>query len=413
MKKLWIGGFVLGLVLIQSLSWAEDKNKSLLAGERKGPERGVLLGTVTDASGKALSATISFEDPKTPVLKADSKTGKYRVELAPDKYKIKVEAAGYEPADQKVKVKAGEETAADFQLKLLAPVASEKGILLGTVTDASGKALSATISFEDSRIPVLKADPKTGGYRGEVPTGKHKITVQADGYEPQEEKVKVQVGTEAQAKFRLELRKGANLPNKPKETNNPMEISSYSVSQTAVIKELKSRPQVDAEIKKLMIEIGNLGQDLTKLETDVYLLREKVLEGKSVGAIAQLVLVNNLNRIFDVKKVQVKIDDQVVFDQEDQEDKFDTQKENELYRGAISPGSHQVTTLVSIQGRGWGLFGYFQKYNFELRSSRMFYFSEGQVSILKLNCVDRGGRFELKDRLRLDFELVGQEPSQK
>jgi hypothetical protein len=373
----------------------------------------VLFGTVTDASGKVLAAAVSFDDPKVPALKTDPKTGKYRVELAPEKYQVKVEAAGYEPADKKVKVKAGEVAPADFQLKSMAPAASVKGVLFGTVTDASGKPLPATISFGDSRIAVLKADPKTGGYRGEVPAGKNKFTVQAAGYESQEEKVKIQIGTETRVDFRLELKQGANPPNQPKETINADGISSYAVSQTTVIKELTSRPQVDAEIKKLMMEIGNLGQDLTKLETDIYLLREKVLEGKPVGAIARLVLINNLNRIFDIKKIEIKIDDQVVFDQEDQGDKFDTHKENELFQGAISPGSHQVATLVLIQGRGWGLFGYFQKYNFELRLSRIFYFSEGQISNLKLNCVDRGGRFELKDRLRLDSELVGQEPSQK
>ncbi|MDD5224287.1 MAG: carboxypeptidase regulatory-like domain-containing protein [bacterium] len=166
------------------------------------PEKGTLTGTVTDPSGKGIPATISFEDSKIPAVKADAKTGKYRVELAPDKYKIKVEAPGFDPADKQVKIKAGEDTSEDFQLKLPAPT---KGVLLGTVTDPAGKGLPATISFEDSKISAVKADPKTGKYRVELAPDKYKIKVEAPGFDPADKQVKVKVGEETTEDFQLKL----------------------------------------------------------------------------------------------------------------------------------------------------------------------------------------------------------------
>jgi len=169
------------------------------------PGKGALLGTITDAAGKALPAVVTFDDPQIPALKTDPKTGKYRGELAPGKYKIKVEAQGYEPADKKVKVKVEEETAEDFQLKSLAPAAPEKAVLTGTVTDESGKMLAATISFDDPQIPALKTDPKTGKYRGEVKVGSYKVTVAAAGYQAGQGQVKVDKGKEVKADFKLKL----------------------------------------------------------------------------------------------------------------------------------------------------------------------------------------------------------------
>ena len=91
---------------------------------RAAPGKGILLGTVTDPAGKGLSAAINFEgfeDARIPAVKSDPQTGKYRVELPPDRYIIKAEAAGYELADKKIKIQAGEEATADFQLKSESP----------------------------------------------------------------------------------------------------------------------------------------------------------------------------------------------------------------------------------------------------------------------------------------------------
>ncbi|MCX5868874.1 MAG: carboxypeptidase regulatory-like domain-containing protein [Proteobacteria bacterium] len=165
--------------------------------------KGVLLGTVTDATGKILAATVSFDDPRVPALKADPKTGKYRGEVALGKYKIKVEAVGYRLVEGKVEVKAKEEAQADFQLKLEIP--ADKGFLVGLVTDETGKALSAVIRFDDSTVPEIKTDVKTGGYRREIAPGKYKVTVLAKDYEVFEDKVRVKGGEETLADFKLKL----------------------------------------------------------------------------------------------------------------------------------------------------------------------------------------------------------------
>ena len=128
-----------------------------------------------------------------PALKTDPKTGKYRGDVAPGKYKVKVAVVGYEPVEQKVKVKEKGETQIDFQLKV-------------TVALVSGPKSAPAKPPQSEKIEkvILATDPASGEFIRTLPAGRYRVDVDAAGYVKQSRNVLIAEERETHLEIVLE-----------------------------------------------------------------------------------------------------------------------------------------------------------------------------------------------------------------
>jgi len=368
---------------------------------------GVLFGWVLNESGEPLRGVISIPGSAMPDIESDPKTGNFRRELPPGRYVLSVQSAGYRSQTKKLRMKPGKEYRVDFRLQ---PVEEKQaipqlGTIAGSVMSKDGRPLAAIISFPEAGIPDVKTDPATGVFQKELPAGKYQVSFRSQGYEQRGKKVKVSAGKEKRVEIRLSPKKGGEENDLTgEEKTGAIFLETKMLPPSGPGKVSPSEDRISGEIQLVNTFVSQMGQDLVKVGTDLYLLREKLFEAVPVGSTIQIILVNELNNIFDIRNVRVTIDEKVVLERRDEGDELDDQKEFNLYWDGVSPGSHQISVFVSVQGRAKGFIDYFQKYSIELRSSHRFDFPEGKSIILRVHCVDRGGRFDLNDRLRLEVK---------
>jgi hypothetical protein len=198
-------------------------------------------------------------------------------------------------------------------------------------------------------------------------------------------------------------------PTRPTGSSAPTAPENLTGTIKTATSKFASRAQVEEAIAQAQIQIGGIGQELVLLETYLYLMRDGLMKEKRVGALAQIRWEYGYNPIINIEAVQVRLDEELVVDRQDKEDRLDRQKELDLFQAAVVPGEHQVTALVSVRGRKRGWFNYFQKYQIELKLTRKLSFPEGKISLVSLSLLDRGGRFELSERLKLDLRLETRE----
>ena len=370
-------------------------------------ENGVFFGWVYDGAMRPLGAVIRVQGSGIPDIRSDPRTGKYRGELPPGKYTISVQAAGYLSQQKKIRVKSGRESRADFQLALDRKEESsiQAGTFTGTVTDRGGRPLAAVLSFPGSGITAVSTNPETGTFRKDLPPGKYRVSVRAQGYKPRAKKVKIAAEKEKRLSFRLSPEKAKPAPPGAVDLNAP-ELDTMRLPPPPRGKVAAIESRISGEVKLVNSFISQMGQDLVKLETDLYLLRERLFEAVPVGSTFKIILGNELGGIFDIQNVQIEIDDKQVLNRQDEGDDLDSREEYTLYWEGISPGPHQISVFISVRGKAKSFMNYFKNYAFELKSSRRISIPEGNGVSLRVRCLDRGGRYDLQDRLHLDLETV-------
>lgn len=140
-----------------------------------------LAGTVTDAAtGEILAAQVEFPGTTFPPVATDAATGAFSVQNVPaGTYTVTATAKGYIKGAQAVVVEEGRPATVNFSLsRAAAPVS-----FTGKVSDKkTGEPVAATLSFPNTDIAEVAADPGTGIFQTEVPAGSYVVQVSAPGY---------------------------------------------------------------------------------------------------------------------------------------------------------------------------------------------------------------------------------------
>jgi hypothetical protein len=159
---------------------------------------GAVAGRIKDReTGVPMKGMITFPGTSLPGL-VSNEAGNYEAKLPPGEYKVHIYANGYRWIERKVNVKEGKVEKWDLTLK------RKTAIFKGRVTDQStGQPMSATVSFNSSRVADINTDPTTGLFSTIVPSGKYKITVEIPGYQPYSEEINLKDKSENERQVSL------------------------------------------------------------------------------------------------------------------------------------------------------------------------------------------------------------------
>ncbi|MEO0086145.1 MAG: OmpA family protein [candidate division WOR-3 bacterium] len=154
---------------------------------------GRLAGQVKDArTGMPVAATITSPNRRFGRMKADA-DGIFFLQRAPvGVVVVKAEAEGYIPEAVPLVVSDKGFATHTFELRPLVPY----GIVAGRVYDkVTGQPLEAKIGFSGVEVAAAASNPSTGFFRiDNVPAGLVSVTVEKDGYFPEERVLDVEDG---------------------------------------------------------------------------------------------------------------------------------------------------------------------------------------------------------------------------
>jgi hypothetical protein len=154
------------------------------------------VSTVTDAPIEVVvidDQGVPVENAKVSITIAGAKrelsrdaSGSYRDEhVPPGSGVLAVEAVGFEPLQRPVKTQAGTPLKVELKLTALPPPSQIRGV----VRSFSGQGLAARVRVAPLGLEAT-TDP-SGAFQIDVPPGAYEVTVEADGYESQERRVRV------------------------------------------------------------------------------------------------------------------------------------------------------------------------------------------------------------------------------
>lgn len=161
-------------------------------------KQGTVTGIVKDASTDSPISDATLKAGNA-ISKTDT-SGKYQISLKPGEYTITASASKYVSQNQKVTIKPEETSALDFKLE------PSQGIIAGTVTDA-GTGVFIPIATVKAGNSSTKTDI-WGSYRFSLKPGEYTVTVSADRYVSQDQKVIVKPEETSTLDFKLELKNG-------------------------------------------------------------------------------------------------------------------------------------------------------------------------------------------------------------
>lgn len=176
------------------------------------------------------------------------------------------------------------------------------------------------------------------------------------------------------------------------------------------------------KIQELETKIDDLKEKVFQSKTRIVLLRETLLSGNLAGARAIVIHKTDMGRAFKLREALYSLDGSKVFGQVDRNGSLADKNSFEVYNGGIAPGNHNLSIFLKYQGSGYGLFPYFNGYDFEIRSSCQFKAEEGKISQIRVVAYEKGSaatskedrpftRCEVQffDNIRTDEGAVGDE----
>lgn len=176
------------------------------------------------------------------------------------------------------------------------------------------------------------------------------------------------------------------------------------------------------KIQELETKIDDLKERVFQSKTRIVLLRETLLSGNLAGARAIVIHKTDMGRAFKLREALYSLDGSKVFGQVDRNGSLADKNSFEVYNGGIAPGNHNLSIFLKYQGSGYGLFPYFNGYDFDIRSSCQFKAEEGKISQIRVVAYEKGNaatskedrpftRCEVQffDNIRTDEGAVGDE----
>ncbi len=160
------------------------------------PPTGRIEGSVIDkASGTpVVDAVVKIVGAETSPLTVNGADGSFvTFPLQANRpYKIKAVAPGYELGE--INAMVGADARRTLQIALVRSGAKQFGELRGTIKDAEGSPLAASVVIAGIKGGRFKTDAKTGAFSAQVPVGDHTVAVGARGYRTQKKKIRIRPG---------------------------------------------------------------------------------------------------------------------------------------------------------------------------------------------------------------------------
>jgi hypothetical protein len=128
-----------------------------------------------------------------------------------------------------------------------------------------------------------------------------------------------------------------------------------------------------------------------QLKARVQMLKEQMLGG-GVGAQALITHANDMGSSFRLTRIVYTLDGTQVFVRSDEsaESLYKT-KSFDIFAGPISPGNHNIASVATYRGHGYGVFEYLKKYTFVANGKQAFTAGEGKISKVECKGHEKGG----------------------
>jgi hypothetical protein len=128
-----------------------------------------------------------------------------------------------------------------------------------------------------------------------------------------------------------------------------------------------------------------------QLKARVQMLKETMLGG-GVGAQALITHGNEMGSSFRLTKIVYTLDGTQVFVRSDEaaESLYKT-KSFDIFAGPIAPGNHNLASVATYRGHGYGVFEYLKKYTFVANGKQAFTAGEGKISKVECKGLEKGG----------------------
>jgi hypothetical protein len=128
-----------------------------------------------------------------------------------------------------------------------------------------------------------------------------------------------------------------------------------------------------------------------QLKARVQMLKEQMLGG-GVGAQALITHGNEMGSSFRLIKIVYTLDGTQVFVRSDDtaESLYKT-RSFDIFAGPISPGNHNIASVATYRGHGYGVFEYLKKYTFVANGKQAFTAGEGKITKVECKGFEKGG----------------------
>lgn len=135
-------------------------------------------------------------------------------------------------------------------------------------------------------------------------------------------------------------------------------------------------------IKELETKIDDLKEKVFQSKTRIVLLRETLLSGSVGGSQAVVIHRTDLGPAFKLRQAIYSLDGTRIFSEVDNDGSLADKTSFEVFNGTISPGNHNLSVYLKYQGSGYGIFPYFDGYDFEMRNSCTIPGREGKIAVV-------------------------------
>ena len=128
-----------------------------------------------------------------------------------------------------------------------------------------------------------------------------------------------------------------------------------------------------------------------QLKARVQMLKEQMIGG-GAGAQAIVAHANDMGASFRLIKLIYSLDGTQVFARtDDTAENLYKSKSFDVFAGPISPGNHNLSSVATYRGHGYGVFEYLSKYTFTARGNQAFLAGEGKIAKVDCKGFEKGG----------------------
>lgn len=161
-----------------------------------------------------------------------------------------------------------------------------------------------------------------------------------------------------------------------------------------------------AKLRDLERRVVQLKEQVFRSKARLNLLRETVMHGSIGSARASIRHVNQMGAAFKLVRVVYGVDGQIVFSRFDDTGELDESKEFEVFQGAIVPGNHTLTVVLTFVGNDYGALTYMKGYKYTVRASQTFLAGENRLADIQVVAFERGGMTTaFKDKPAIDIKV--------
>lgn len=159
----------------------------------------------------------------------------------------------------------------------------------------------------------------------------------------------------------------------------------------------------DLRIRELETKVDDLKETVFRSKTRIVLLKETVLNGSISGSRAIVSHLNELGSTYVLEHALYSLDGSRIFNEQNKNGSLSDQSQFDVYKGAITPGTHRISVLMELKGSGYKLFNYMDGYRFRIQDSCEFTAQEGRGVTVQVRLYEKGGALaNYEDRLGVD-----------